>query len=453
MKRLVLAALGTVLASVTAQASTIAVIDSGVDFLHKDLSSHVWKNPGEIARNSMDDDNNGYVDDVSGWNFAENNNLVIDYSYLNTFSGDVYKFFEIQTKMLKDAATEDELAWMKEKRNDQEFVAELQKFGNFVHGTHVAGISAKEAVKSQIMALKLIPTEVKLPFGNFQKLFSDEGGVGPIADIVIRGGISALIAEQGKLMATIGEYVKAGKADVANCSFGTGSEQAKQIVNALLMLALNREPTEEEAQPYLDFFMERTLTSAKKLIDASPNTMFVMAAGNDGTDNDVVPTSPANVKKTNTLTVAATNGLDKLASFSNYGAEMVDVAAPGVGIESSIPGNEMIMLSGTSQAAPYVTRAVASVLDTNPRLRTVDMRDIIMGTVDKKDWLEGKVKTGGIVNVKRAVAAAELSKVLPLYEAIEKSHGMIPDMVAKRRGRVVDESNLFVMPLPSSYSK
>lgn len=57
----------------------IAVIDSGIDLTHEDLSPNLWTNPGEIADNGLDDDNNGFVDDTRGWNFVDSSNLVQDY--------------------------------------------------------------------------------------------------------------------------------------------------------------------------------------------------------------------------------------------------------------------------------------------------------------------------------------------------------------------------------------
>lgn len=52
----------------------VAVIDVGVDINHVDLKDNIWKNSKEIAGNNIDDDNNGYIDDINGWNFVENNN-------------------------------------------------------------------------------------------------------------------------------------------------------------------------------------------------------------------------------------------------------------------------------------------------------------------------------------------------------------------------------------------
>ncbi|MFZ4755319.1 MAG: S8 family serine peptidase [Miltoncostaeaceae bacterium] len=72
-------------------------------------------------------------------------------------------------------------------------------------------------------------------------------------------------------------------------------------------------------------------------ISQHPNTLFVAAAGNDGTDNDVIPQDPCDVPLPNVLCVAAIDASGNLASFSNYGATSVDVAAPGVGIQSTVP--------------------------------------------------------------------------------------------------------------------
>src|SRR5690606_2670525 len=150
--------------SFSSQAATIAVIDSGVDVEHKDLVSNIWINSVDLPDNNRDEDGNGYQDDVFGWNFAENNNLVIDRKYIGTFSEDPYKFFDIQGRSFLGQATEEDKEWLAAKRADPAFAKEMGIFGNFVHGTHVAGITVKNN-DSKILSVKLIPTEVKLPFG------------------------------------------------------------------------------------------------------------------------------------------------------------------------------------------------------------------------------------------------------------------------------------------------
>ena len=91
---------------------TVAVIDSGTDLKHPSFEGQVWENLKEISGNQLDDDGNGYKDDQHGWNFAENNSQLIDYSYLGTFSERPKKFFLIQGKMMKGEASPEEIAWM-----------------------------------------------------------------------------------------------------------------------------------------------------------------------------------------------------------------------------------------------------------------------------------------------------------------------------------------------------
>src|SRR5690606_22280955 len=123
-------------------AATIAVIDSGLDYKHEMITPNLWTNANETF-DRRDNDGNGYQDDVHGWNFAEQNGQIIDYKYLGTFSADTKKYFDIQGKYFLGQATESEMAWMKEKQKDTKFLKEMGKFGNFIHGTHVAGISIR----------------------------------------------------------------------------------------------------------------------------------------------------------------------------------------------------------------------------------------------------------------------------------------------------------------------
>ena len=145
-------------------ASTIAIIDSGTDMQHMDIEPKAWINPNEIADNDRDEDRNGYQDDIFGWNFAEGNSEVIDYSYLGTLTEDIRKFFSIQAKVLVGEHTEEELEWAREMVKDEDFIKRISIYGNFMHGTHVAGIALENADEAKAMAVKLIPTEVKLPF-------------------------------------------------------------------------------------------------------------------------------------------------------------------------------------------------------------------------------------------------------------------------------------------------
>lgn len=450
---------GSVMMSGSALAAKIAIIDSGTDLSHSLLKDKKWFNPKDID-DAVDNDDNGYIDDVHGWNFAENNNKLYDKTLVGKFSPDVFKFFEVQTRLMKGEGTDADREWMKAARDNEKLISELGVFGNFVHGTHVAGIAAKNAELAEIMVLKIIPT--KPPVNARQKLFTEffnasleqlhHEGIDPKIDAVIKMALKGLAAQQSKSLITIGQYVGKNKARVANCSFGTSTHAVKKmIMPTLLKLALRREPTEAELDLYSAFFVNAAVDASKAMPAAAPSTLFVIAAGNDGMNNDQFPTSPANVKMDNTLTVAATLGYQKLASFSNYGEKMVDVAAPGVGIESSIPGNQMLTVSGTSQASPFVANIAGLLIDQNPNLSNSDLKKILMDTADLKDFLKGMVHSGGIVNTDRAIMAAKLSLSMQLDQALQTARVQINDVSSLPLRNTSKDEASFMLPLPSIY--
>lgn len=424
----------------SAYAAIVGVVDSGVDFKHPNLSGQVWTNPGEIPNNGLDDEQDGYIDDINGWNFVNNNGLLLDPKYLNTFPAETPRFFEIQKRLLEGTASEEDKTWLKDSLAKPEFVKKLSVFGNFVHGTHVAGITARKNPSSDILAIKLIPTENPLaPNATFStrdnaraagrflnKVWSTVWPV--VRDFGIKAGLNKLAELQSAQFQKVALYLNDKQTDVANYSLGMSTPMAGNLVKPILKVLFGREPTESEVTQYASYLVARTAENAQKWIALAPNTLFIIAAGNDGNNNDVLPTSPANAKGANSITVAATLGRTKLAVFSNYGQQMVDVAAPGVGITSDMPGGGELVLSGTSQAAPYVAQVAAAIKDANPDLSVYDLKKIILGTVDKRDWLADKVKTSGIVNRDRAVHAAELSLKTTVTQAISQANKEIPDL-------------------------
>lgn len=241
----------------------MAVIDTGVDYTHKDLADNIWVNEGEIPGNGIDDDGNGYVDDVYGVDFVEGDSDPMD---------------------------------------------------EHGHGTHVAGIIA------------MTP-------GN-------GGGVG----VAYGAKIMCIRAGQANGSFASSDIAKAIKyaadngADVINMSFG-GTGRSYLVESALQ--------------------------------DAFPSCVLVAAAGNDGLPtNDAINAGyfntediyPAGYKYV--LGVMATNNNQSLASFSNWdfaegsGCEY-EMAAPGVNIYSTLPGNRYACWSGTSMATPNVAAAAA----------------------------------------------------------------------------------------------
>lgn len=133
--------------------------------------------------------------------------------------------------------------------------------------------------------------------------------------------------------------------------------------------------------------------------------LFVAASGNDSLSTDLLPQYPANYNVGNLISVAALNRQDELASFSNYGAKSVHIAAPGANILSTWLGNEYEEHSGTSMATPMVSGIAALVLSKRPALSVEELRSILLNSVDKLPSLNGKVATGGRINAAKAVGA------------------------------------------------
>jgi len=126
--------------------------------------------------------------------------------------------------------------------------------------------------------------------------------------------------------------------------------------------------------------------------------LFVAAAGNNGTNNDVSPHYPSNYNLDNVLSVAATDHNDNLANFSNYGASTVHLAAPGVSICSSVPGGGYAWYSGTSMATPHVAGVAALAWSVDPEASVEDVRYALLQGADLLGSLNGKVATGGRLN-------------------------------------------------------
>lgn len=300
----------------------VAVIDTGVDYNHEDLRNNMWRNPGEIAGNNIDDDNNGYVDDVVGWDFAAN-----------------------------DAFPYDKMSGM---RFD----------GNPGHGTHCAGVVG--AAGENALGISGVAPEVTI----MGLRFITEAGEGTTAD-----AIKAI------------RYAVANGAKVLSNSWGgeAGDEDDTELKLAI-----------QEAQ------------------DAGVLLIFAAGNGRNGVgysnDTDAKPAVPASFEHDAIIAVAATDNVDALGAFSNFGPRTTDIAAPGVRVMSSVPENayeDRIMIfgfpladwSGTSMAAPHVAAAAALVWSQYPDLTAADVKARLLNTVTPIAGLRGKVGSGGVLNV------------------------------------------------------
>jgi serine protease len=132
--------------------------------------------------------------------------------------------------------------------------------------------------------------------------------------------------------------------------------------------------------------------------------LFVTAAGNTKQDNDVTPRYPCDYGAANEICVAATDQKDRLAGFSNWGDQTVDLAAPGKNIYSTLPNGSYGLKSGTSMAAPFVTGAAALTLSADATMSTSQLKAAILNGVDTLPSLAGLVRTGGRLDVCRVLS-------------------------------------------------
>ena len=278
---------------------------------------------------------------------------------------------------------------------------------------------------------------------------------------LFKAAIRQIAKAQSGTYEKIAEYVNEQKVDVANGSFGVSEESLKPVVRDLLVSILGGKlPSDRVLQKYTDYLFEKMTEETSEALSEAPNTLFVFAAGNDGTNNSDTAINPGNVRLDNTLTVGAIDANGKKASFSNYSKTLVDVFAPGVAINAAVPGNHSLSMSGTSAAAPYVAGVAAEIKTINTYLTPAQIKDIIMCTSDKIASLKDYAVSSGTVNETRAQYAARLSVDMKLGKAIASANREIENEFNDRSSLMLfnmdeqesdlaNEDQRFILPLPN----
>ncbi len=422
----------------------VAVIDSGLDIDHEDLAAKLWTNADEIPGNDVDDDGNGYVDDVHGWNFIggpDGKNVDQDTYELTRIYVDLQERFAGVDSARVGPDARDRYrryqdikhTFQKKRREARKRLAKVGKAQKAVQasvdvlkshlGTDSLTQSAVRSVTSSRRDVRraqqtlqyfydqdLSPSDLKdyknqlerqveynynpdfnprpivgddyadkteRRYGNNDAEGPDPGHGTHVAGIIgatrdnsigidgVARGVRLMSVravpngdERDKDVANAIRYAVDNGADVINMSFGKSYSPHKGVVDA--------------AVQYAD----------------SMGVLMVHAAGNDGanvdsTDNFPSPYYADGGRAQRWIEVGASSweGGEKLAaSFSNYGAERVDVFAPGHSIYSTVPDDAYERNDGTSMAAPMVSGLAALIMAHYPSLTATDVRTIILET-------------------------------------------------------------------------
>jgi subtilisin family serine protease len=181
--------------------------------------------------------------------------------------------------------------------------------------------------------------------------------------------------------------------------------------------------------------------------------LFVAAAGNNGRNNDTTPNYPSNYAAPNVVAVAATDNNDGIARFSNYGATMVHLGAPGVDVLSTTRNNTYKYFSGTSMATPHVAGAAALVLSACA-LDTAGLKSILLNSIDLIPSMSGVTITGGRLNVNQAIRACSPTpdfalSVTPDSQSVEQGASTIYTATVTPSGGFTGTVTFSVADLPA----
>ncbi|WP_291959727.1 S8 family peptidase [Maribacter sp.] len=408
----------------------VAVLDSGIDLKHEDLVNVLWTNTKEKAGNGIDDDGNGFIDDIHGYNFlGESYNEQLEYvRMLRLNIGDAATLAKAKTKL--DSKYNEALQGKEQYESIYQAVknadADVKKYLNKDTYTKkdLAGINATDetmqrnvAILNQMFGIKDSIPEVLDELNNGIKYYTEQLNYNLNKDFNGRESVG-----DDPYDITDVDYGNGNPNNrVDDESHGThvagiiGAERnngkgVNGVANNVAIMSIRAVPNGDEYDKDIARGIRYAVDNGARIINGSfgksfspnaqwvydaikyaadNNVLFVHAAGNDGADldnpinsnfpNDQVNNGPEIAD--NVITVGALNpkyGSELVASYSNYGKINVDIFAPGTDIYSTYPNNEYEYSPGTSMAAPGVAGVAALVMSQYPKLTAAQVKKIIL---------------------------------------------------------------------------
>jgi cell wall-associated protease len=456
----------------------VAIMDTGFDIDHPEIKDKIWKNEKEVnGQPGIDDDGNGFVDDFYGWNFLgkavnlnlevtremkrlEKENVTIEYyEKVKKEYGEKKK----ETNDIYSFANETLQDWLKaeKKLKEKDYPIEpekLKEVSSSLKGEY------KEAA-NKILLIKMLYGISKDELVELDKDYSVKNQC-----LFDTSSVYTLIGDTPKLSeknygdndihtkgATHGTHVSgivaADKKGIGQAPFvklmllrvvpDEGDERDKDVANGIRYAVDNGAniinlSAGKYFSPNSDY-----VTDAIKYAEEK-GVLFVVSSGNEAVDIETKRNFPPKFYMeggemkffTNMIVVGAntwmkkwseekdpdniTDGYDLAASFSNYSGKVVDLFAPGMEINSTVPGGKYERMSGTSMASPEVTGCAAIIKGFFPNLNAKEIKIILTSTVRKYDGLKVKMredkakvlfsslsKTGGVIDVFNAYKMAK----------------------------------------------
>ena len=447
----------------------VAVIDSGIDIDHEDLRDVIWTNSDEIPNNGKDDDQNGFIDDIHGWNF------------IGDMTGATFEL----TRILKkgdDGSEEYQKAKGERERKLSQASAQKKQVDFIVNAIPKAEKTIKDYLKkdafteqdlstiqsddSEVNEAKgllmfLIANDLDLEGAlDYQKYLTDQVdyhfnlefddrailGDNP-NDLTDTDYGNANVIGPDKDEADHGTHVAGIIAAKRNNGIGIDG-----VANNVSIMAIRAVPNGDEYDKDVALAIRYAVDNGAKIINTSfgkgyspqkewvaeaiqyaakNDVLIVAAAGNDAQNTDEINYFPNDQinngeEVSNTFlkvgSIGPKYGSTMVASYSNYGKNTVDVFAPGTEIYSTYPKESYEFASGTSMAAPLVSGVAALVFSQYPSLSAAQVKQLLVSSgipINKKVSLEnGAVvpfdelsKSGKLVNAYNALLmASKLSK-------------------------------------------